>query len=266
MKRYIPWFALFAGCVVTTEIVVLGLGEVRLRSDERAIMALARRASRLPAPTESHSPRPIKDTDALSKREHRPRVADEPWRSVDVYFSAREIAARLRAKARSEGVLLREHETFALQDFDGERDRNTGEGSAAILEAVDQIGTRLLESKPTALLSIRRSVSHGGMAGSGGKSSTGDRFVIDSRLIPPPAGNPPIGVQVVFSGPTTVLREFVNRLAERAGAQVLQVQAESLNASRAFTIENLAHPGLEKFTAVVVWTGLAANAEGPAAP
>ncbi len=153
--------------------------------------------------------------------------APPPAKPMDAFFALANFVEKLRLRAAQAQVVLKPDERFGFA-------AHANEGPVAEQVAVVQLQwlaaqylvEMLLESRPLALLSVRRERP----PGVGSRESAEDFFVMDSPLSRPQPGHVETAAfQLEFTGQTAALRNFLNSLASfRVPAVVRNVEVEPL--------------------------------------
>lgn len=193
--------------------------------------------------------------------------------STDTFFGLVEFVGKLRAQATQAEVKLKSDECFGFASY-----AHTGPVAGQIAtilrqrEAMDYLMDQLLESRPDALLSVRRERAPSEVQ-LDGKDRVADTLELNPRLsIRMPGRVEADAYQFEFTGDTAVLRAFLNRLATGSPPVVVRsVQVEPsgvggptappATAMTAADPLSWAHPRRSKFDVTVE---LARPAEGAA--
>lgn len=232
---------LLGGAVIGTEIWLLHRARAEVT---RAQAALTRKkqerdwlARQVPAPTAETEAalvaeiadvrRRIADLRAgLQPRPTDPFAGPVAASSMDAFFQLAGLVEQARAQAGTTRVTLRAEERFGFAAY-------ANEGPDAELlapvhrqqQAVRLLLEPLFESRPLALLGVRRTAP-----GSGGRSGGEDLFTLDPNLsLRQPGLVETEPVRLEFTGQTSTLRTFLNGLAGlRSPVVVRSVEVEPL--------------------------------------
>lgn len=187
-----------------------------------------------------------------------------PAKSIDAFFDLADFIEKLRTKAGQAQVVLKPDERFGFAAH-----ANEGPAAEQIVAvhhqrlAVQYLVETLLESRPLALLAVRR----GRPAGTGPReerSRADDYFEIDPPLSLRQAGQVETeAFRLEFTGQTAALRNFLNSLAAyRQPVVIRSVEVEPLTATPAAPAAAagssvpLVRPSLSKFAVTVEFVHL----------
>lgn len=210
--------------------------------------------------------------DGLRPRPPAPLEAPAPARPMDAFFALADLVEKARAQAISTRVTVRPDERFGFAAYANEGPAPDLLGPVHRQQlAVQSLLEPLFESRPLALLGVRRQAPAAG--GAPARGAADDFFALDPGLsLRAPGLVETEALRLEFTGQTSTLRAFLNALAAlRHPVVVRSVEVEPLppaggprSAPAAEAAVPVVRQSLSKFAVTVEFVLLAAAPAQPA--